>query len=605
MADESLGASASSSSSSSSALDPPGTAGSMLGSTAGSVAGGGGTAVGASKAQTAGALRKSIRAKRKETDLRRMLHSYDLTTAPPERVKRLAQVFDDIGTRSSCPTHLIYSPKPVPRGKHKNRVPISKSTVSTSAAGSMLASKDFAKDRAAYELKLEKERRDFAEKIERTRDAIETDLEDIDFLKQQMLAQKERIAAHQNAPRAQEREAEAGMILPVTGYNNASVLNKRMVEKSLMQLTKRIMQKRAEGNDAIGDNMKIKYVIDNLRRERHTFIKIFRNMNEELTEIKRQVADDEEFIETANGDRADLHTEIRNAQQTRDEMRADAERDLAELEQKRLDEERLEKLAREAEDEKRRKERNQKRADVKAARNRAREEHQKKHVAHMAASKTSGLLGGDSVESGGSAILASQGLPGGGGVESSIMDGSSTLDSLSAITASMGDAAGGKGAADRGREGMEEIFDEWQNLWGKLLEGTLHRKQRGSSNARGDGGAGGKTSNKDGTGEVSSNPRRGSTRPKPMNGYGSGNAPPSPGGAAAEETHLRTKLVDELRANADANFSQMQLLNDLRNKRHALSNNIRDLQVEVRQLERARSDAGGADDGTGTVSGDV
>ena len=543
------------------------------------------TILGSTSKPTADALRKQIRTKRKETDLRRMLHSYDLTMAPPERVKRLAQVFDDIGTRSSCPTHLIYSPKPVPRKKQKSRVPISKHDNSTT---STINQKDFAKDRAAYEMRLEKERRDFAEKIEHTKDAIETDLEDIDFLKQQMQAQKERIASHQNAPRAQEREAEAGMILPVTGYNNASVLNKRMVEKSLAQLTKRIMQKRAEGNDAIGENMKIKYVIDNLRRERTTFIKIFRNMNEELTEIKRQIAEDEEFVQTANSDRADLHNEIRNAQQTRDEMRSDAERDLTELEQKRLDELRLEKLAKEAEEEKRRKERNRKRAEAKAARNRAREEHQKQHDAHMAASKTRGLLGStESVESGGSSILP--------GTGPSVVGGSSILDSQSALSGFGSQSIGimesvGKDGSEQGRKAMEEIYNEWSEVWDRLLEGTVIRKQRPYD-------AGGKTK------DVSSDRLGIQLHTKSADGFGSGNQPPSMQGAAAEEKRLRTSLVNELRTNADASFSQMQTLNDMKNKRDALQSSIRDMQVEMRQLERARKESGGADDNDrGSVS---
>ena len=333
------------------------------------------------KPPTAEALRKLIRTKRKENDLRRMLHSYDLTNSNPNQVKRLAEVFDDIGTRSSCPTHLIYSPKKMQLNHTVREKP-----------EYIKGLKDHKAEKNTYLEGLEQARRDYGEKIEKIKDSIETDVEDIDFLKQQMQAQKERIASHQDAPRAQERDAEAGMILPVTGYNNASQLNKRMVEKSLHQLVKRIMNKRAEVNDAIGENNKIKYVIDNLRRERTTFQQIFGDMHEDLSNIKSQIKDDEEYTVQTNGDRKDLNTEIINAVTERDEKNNEGYKKMEEMEQARLDEIRLDQIAKDADEESRRQERWRKREEAKARRTRAREEHQRKHDAHMKDKKSHGLL---------------------------------------------------------------------------------------------------------------------------------------------------------------------------------------------------------------------
>ena len=126
-----------------------------------------------SKVTTEG-MRKMLRTKRKENDLRRMLHSYDLTNSNPTQVKRLAEVFDDIGTRSSCPTHLIYSPKKMKIGNFTREKP-----------EYIKGLKDHKAEKKLYFERLEQSRRDYGEKIEKIKDSIETDLEDIDFLKQQ------------------------------------------------------------------------------------------------------------------------------------------------------------------------------------------------------------------------------------------------------------------------------------------------------------------------------------------------------------------------------------------------------------------------------------
>ena len=533
---------------------------------------------GSTAKQTKEAQSKIIRTKRKENDLRRMLHSYDLTKADPTQVKRLAETFDDIGTRSSCPTHLIYSPKKLSLKMHDRQKP-----------EYIKGLKDHAADKINYVERLELTKREFAEKIEKIKDLIETDVEDIDFLRQQMQAQKERIASHQDAPRAQERDAEAGMILPVTGYNNASQLNKRMVEKSLFQLVKRIMNKRAEVNDAIGENNKIKYVIDNLRRERHTFMQISGDMHEELSEIKASIKHDEEYTEQTNEERKELHKEINHARNEFDEMRRDAQAQLEEEEQKRLEEIRLEQIAKDADDNKRREERRRKREESKARRTKAREEHQKNHEAHMKSNRSNVFGGGDSSVMGdgdGSTTDTSNGGSSMHGGSSNALDGGGS--SLLSIGPPGGVGASMVDVMNAGSDAMREMYTEWCSTWTKLLEGTNIRSkfiaELGGDN---------------GDSSSSSSPinpavkRRQSMRPGKLS-LGGGMTPEQ------LETKMRNRLCYELRSNADSDFSQIRQVNELKNNRDALHMEIRELRAAMRQLEKGQREGGtfGADPGT-------
>ena len=545
-----------------------------------------------SKVTTEG-MRKMLRTKRKENDLRRMLHSYDLTNSNPTQVKRLAEVFDDIGTRSSCPTHLIYSPKKMKIGNFTREKP-----------EYIKGLKDHKAEKKLYFERLEQSRRDYGEKIEKIKDSIETDLEDIDFLKQQMQAQKERIASHQDAPRAQERDAEAGMILPVTGYNNASQLNKRMVEKSLQQLVKRIMNKRAEVNDAVGENNKIKYVIDNLRRERHTFQQIFGDMHEDLSNIKNQIKEDEEYTEQTNNDRRDLNTEIINAISEREENNAQGQKNMAEMEQARLDEIRLEQLSKDAEEEKRRQERWKKREEAKARRTKAREEHQRKHDSHMK-NKTRNVFGGGGEED----LDASLDLEESPRKESALNGGSSALDAsmlLNGGESSMVSDIGNAGGAV-----LEEMFADWNKTWDRLLFGTNIR-QRVMNELYGSSGKN-EEEVKSPTGSPNMQ-RRQSVRPIMSSSKSNSNS--SSGGhnnhvithnnirdmsPAALDANLRTRLCYELRSNAEADFQLMQQLNELKNTSDALNSQIREITIETRQLERIQRDGGADDADLGTV----
>ena len=59
-------------------------------------------------------LRKRMRTARREKALKAMLHTYDLRGVNPEEAMKVAEMLDDIGTRSASPTHLLYVPKSSP-----------------------------------------------------------------------------------------------------------------------------------------------------------------------------------------------------------------------------------------------------------------------------------------------------------------------------------------------------------------------------------------------------------------------------------------------------------------------------------------------------------
>ena len=134
------------------------------------------------------------------------------------------------------------------------------------------------------------------------------------------------------------------------------------------------MKKLAEYNDAVGKNNDIKYVIDNLRRERTTFIKIFTNMNDELEALRAETQQNQVEIEQTERERAELDNEIRAVRNEAQDKRVDAEHEWNKLEEKRLEEERLDRIAQEEEDRLRREERERKRQEAKQARARARDE---------------------------------------------------------------------------------------------------------------------------------------------------------------------------------------------------------------------------------------
>ena len=59
-------------------------------------------------------LRKRMRTARREKALKALLHTYDLRGANPDEAMKVAEMLDDIGTRSASPTHLLYVPKNSP-----------------------------------------------------------------------------------------------------------------------------------------------------------------------------------------------------------------------------------------------------------------------------------------------------------------------------------------------------------------------------------------------------------------------------------------------------------------------------------------------------------
>ncbi len=321
-------------------------------------------------------LRKRMRTARREKALKALLHTYDLRGAEPEEAMRVAEMLDDIGTRSASPVHLLYVPKQSPIREIK-------STLHTETTGSLLASTKTINLKNDTNF-LETLKKRFTSRIEKMKDKIETCTEDIEFMKQQTVACLERTASHNMAPRAQD--SEAVVILPVTGAHNCSILNQRMLDRSCEILKRRTMTKRAEVNDAVGDNMTIKYDIDNLRRERTTFQKILSEMRTEVDALKDQVKKDEQEMDDTQRERDELSSEYKQAMNEWNEKLVEFDEEAEKITKAEQEQERLEKLAREAEEKAKRQERNRKREEAKAQRAREREaqaitvEHRNKSV---------------------------------------------------------------------------------------------------------------------------------------------------------------------------------------------------------------------------------
>eukprot|EP00943_MAST-04B_sp_MAST-4B-sp1_P000443 g443.t1 len=306
-------------------------------------------------------LRKRMRTARREKALKAMLHTYDLRGVDPEEAMKVAEMLDDIGTRSASPVHLLYVPKNSP-------VKEIESTINVNAITGLGDTRKINLKKDATFLKNLKRR--FIERIEVIKDKIETTMEDVEFIKSQIVACNERTASHNNAPRAQD--SDAVVILPVTGSYNCSEMNTRMLQKSREILIRRTMNKRAEVNDAVGENMTIKYDIDNLRREKTTFVKIFTNMSEEVNSLKEQVRKDEEDMEEVNRERDELMGEYKQVVAEWDEKRAELENEYSKIGKAIEESERLEKLAKEAEEKARKEERTRKREEAKQQRARER-----------------------------------------------------------------------------------------------------------------------------------------------------------------------------------------------------------------------------------------
>ena len=185
-------------------------------------------------------LRKRMRTARREKALKAMLHTYDLRGVNPEEAMKVAEMLDDIGTRSASPTHLLYVPKSSPIKEIESTIHIDV------IKGLGDTRKLNLKKDATFLTDL---KRRFVERIEIIKDKIETTMEDVEFIRGQIVACNERTASHNNAPRAQD--SDAVVILPVTGSYNCSELNTRMLMKSREILMRRKMNKRAEVNDAI------------------------------------------------------------------------------------------------------------------------------------------------------------------------------------------------------------------------------------------------------------------------------------------------------------------------------------------------------------------
>jgi hypothetical protein len=307
-------------------------------------------------------LRKRMRTARREKALKALLHTYDLRGADPEEAMRVAEMLDDIGTRSASPTHLLYVPK-------SPTVKEIKSSIVIDAVCGMPNAKTMNLKNDAVILETTKKR--FNSRIEKMKDKIEACAEDIEFMRSQQIACLERTASHNLAPRAQD--SDAVVILPVTGAHNCSTMNQRMLGRSLEILKRRTMTKRAEHNDAVGGNENIKYEIDNLRRERTTFIKIINDLCDELNHLKTEVKNTEGTMDETQRERDDLVGEYNQVINEWGEKCAEYEAEYDKMGKAQAEQERLDKLARNSEEKARREERNRQREEAKAERARERE----------------------------------------------------------------------------------------------------------------------------------------------------------------------------------------------------------------------------------------
>ena len=394
-------------------------------------------------------LRKRMRTARREKALKAMLHTYDLRGVNPEEAMKVAEMLDDIGTRSASPTHLLYVPKSSPIKEIESTIHIDV------IKGLGDTRKLNLKKDATFLTDL---KRRFVERIEIVKDKIETTMEDVEFIRGQIVACNERTASHNNAPRAQD--SDAVVILPVTGSYNCSELNTRMLMKSREILMRRKMNKRAEVNDAIGENMTIKYDIDNLRREKTTFVKIFNSMREEVNSLKQQVKDDEEDMVEVNKEREELLSEYKQVMAEWDEKREELEKEYEKIGKAIEETERLEKLAREAEEKAKREERSRKREEAKQQRARER-----------AAQAISVVERNQMFESSPSPL------------NSPLIGGTKKLGSPNEETLATSQTMGGKKMASPSRQqlprdAMEEMILEMETNWENILQLTNYQNLR-------------------------------------------------------------------------------------------------------------------------------
>lgn len=251
-------------------------------------------------------------------------------------------------------------------------------------------------------------------------------------------------------------------------------------------------------------------------------------------------------------------------------MTREAQGQLQDLEEKRLEEIRLDKIASEAADDKRRKEKKRKRDEAKARRNKAREEHQRQHDAHLKSKKGAFDFSGDS--------SIDSDMPS----HNSLNGGESTLSNIGSMVSSTQNVGGVV---------MEEMYNEWNTTWNTLLDGTSLRTTMLSE-------IHGNADQADR--DASMKKRRPSMRP--------GRQATSPKGSvlanlSSEELNskMRNRLCYELRTNADSDFQQLKQVNELKNNRDALLNEIREIDVTLRQLERNQKGGGTDDADLGTV----
>lgn len=117
------------------------------------------------------------------------------------------------------------------------------------------------------------------------------------------------------------------------GGVNAARENQRMVNKQVKILENRLDKALVRFNEALSENKRLRQEIDNLRRERVVFDNIYRKLERELHEKKRQMANTIEMSNQAYEARDQAQIEVAAIEQTNAKEQSDFEAQMSQLEE--------------------------------------------------------------------------------------------------------------------------------------------------------------------------------------------------------------------------------------------------------------------------------
>lgn len=116
------------------------------------------------------------------------------------------------------------------------------------------------------------------------------------------------------------------------GYN-AGTENETVLEKQTKILENRLDKANQKFNEAIAINKQLRQQIDSLRRERVIFDKLYKKLEKELHEKRKEMANIIETANTAYEERDKANDHIQNLKQQAKRESADFEKDLRDLSQ--------------------------------------------------------------------------------------------------------------------------------------------------------------------------------------------------------------------------------------------------------------------------------